>query len=264
VLADGDLVPSLVLDAGTGLRELPRLLEGGPFRGAVVLTHLHWDHVQGIPFCSAVDRPDAEVEVHLPGAWDAASGTADARRLMAAVMSPPHFPIAPDELQGAWRFCPARPGAPMAAGGAVLTVAPVAHKGGVTHGIRVELDGATAAYLPDHALTGSKGDPAAEGLVAGVDVLLHDGQFTADERGIAAAYGHATVEDTLLLADRCDVGQVVLVHHAPTRTDEQVDALAARFTATPGGRPVSFARQGQVLHVPASDPARRHPAVQEA
>jgi phosphoribosyl 1,2-cyclic phosphodiesterase len=249
VLGDGETVPRLVLDAGTGLRDLPEHLDGMPFRGVIVLTHLHWDHVQGLPFCPAVDRPDAVVDLHVPGAWGTGSGEADAAGLLARAMSPPHFPIGPAGLQGRWRFLPARPGDLATATGASVAVRPVAHKGGVTLGVRVELDGVSAAYLPDHALTGERVDAGTLELVAGVDVLLHDGQFTAGERRTAADYGHATVEATLRLADRACVGRLVLTHHAPGRTDEQLDALAARHRATPGGRPVTFARQGEPIDV---------------
>ena len=256
VLADGAAAPSLVLDAGTGLRELSGLLDGRPFRGTLVLSHLHWDHVQGLPFSPSVDHLGARVDVLVPGPWDpAGNGVGDGpRELLARGMSPPSFPIGPEGLQGAWRFLPARPGVhhlETPAGGqpaATVTVAPVAHKGGVTLGVRVELDGATAAYLPDHTVCDPfETDPAAEALVRGVDVLLHDGQFRRREVGLARDYGHSTVEDVLLLADRCGVGRLVLTHHAPQRTDDELDELAATFGRTPGGRPVTFARQGAVI-----------------
>lgn len=256
VVADGAAVPSLVLDAGTGLRQLPGLLDGAPFEGTVVLSHLHWDHVQGIPFCPSVDHPGARVDLLVPGPWDpVGNGAGDApRHLLAGGMSPPSFPIGPEGLQGAWRFLPARPGVHRidAPGGgepaAAVTVAPVTHKGGVTLGVRVELDGASAAYLPDHTVCDpSETDPAAEALIRGVDVLLHDGQFLRREAGLARAYGHSTIEDVLLLADRCGVGRLVLTHHAPQRTDDELDELAATFGRTPGGRPVTFARQGAVI-----------------
>jgi phosphoribosyl 1,2-cyclic phosphodiesterase len=88
VLPDGPGPPALLLDAGTGLRDLPGLLGGAPFDGAVVLTHLHWDHVQGLPFCPSMGHPGSRVTVHLP-----APAGADAAALLARGMSPPHFPI---------------------------------------------------------------------------------------------------------------------------------------------------------------------------
>ena len=249
VVGEGDERPTLVLDAGTGLRDLPGLLGAEPFRGTIVLSHLHWDHVQGIPFCIAVDRPDAAVDLYVPGPWQASSMPEDASQLLARAMSPPHFPIPPTGLRGAWRIMPARPGVVPTPGRPVVTLTPVAHKGGVTFGVRVELDGVSIAYLPDHAVSGPSVAPATVALVAGVDVLLHDGQFTASESATAAAYGHATIEAALALADTAQAGRIVLTHHAPGRTDEEIDLLAERFARTPAGRPVSFARQGESIEV---------------
>ncbi len=254
VFADADPVPRLVLDAGTGLRDLPSLLGGRPFVGSIVLSHLHWDHVQGLPFCPSIDRPDAHVDLFVPGKDGA--GDDDARQSLAGVMSPPHFPIAPDGLLGSWRFASAVPG-PLTA---EVTVAEIAHKGGIAFGVRIELDGATIAYLPDHAL--SDAPPlllaSAEELASGVDVLLHDGQYRSHERDVAIAYGHSTIEGAMLFADRCGVGALVLTHHAPGRTDTELDALAGATPSISQGRQISFARQGDTVHVPGrARPARR-------
>lgn len=239
VLADGEDVPHLLLDAGTGIRDLPTLLGDAPFEGRIVLSHLHWDHVQGLPFCRSVDHRDARVDLQVP--VDRAD--ADPKALLAQAFSPPHFPIGPDGLLGAWRFTPVRPGVL----DDTVTVAAVAHKGGLALGIRVSMDGAVLAYLPDHALHGGTPPADREGaadLVAGADVLLHDGQFITAEERTARAYGHATIEHVLCFADRCEVGAVVLTHHGPARTDDQLDALAGQFARTPEGRPVTFAAQG--------------------
>jgi len=256
--------PTLLLDAGTGVSDLPPLLKGRPYTGSIVLSHLHWDHVQGLPFCPSLDHREARVDLWIPmegriPTGDGGCGGDDALRLLARAMSPPHFPIGPEGLLGRWRFLDQHPGLlPIeGSGDARVTVAPIAHKGGLTVGIRVELDGASVAYLPDHALADPAlldGAPtpeltAAETLVAGADILLHDGQFRDDDRPLAIAYGHATMTEAMRLADRCGVGELVLTHHAPGRTDDELDELAATVTATPQGRPVRFARQGQVLEV---------------
>jgi phosphoribosyl 1,2-cyclic phosphodiesterase len=222
------------------------LLAGRPFRGDLVLSHLHWDHLQGLPFCPSVDHPDAEVTLHLP----VLSRGVDARGLLARALSPPHFPIGPDELLGHWRFAGIVAGPVDVASGSV-TVAPIAHKGGVTFGIRVELDGVALAYLPDHALTGDGGiaTESAWSLATDADLLLHDGQYLAVEGDVARNYGHSTIEAAADFADRCGVGELVLTHHAPGRTDAQLELLAGAIRSTPGGIPVRFARQDQVISV---------------
>src|SRR5260221_685003 len=97
VAGDGERHPRLLLDAGTGLRNTSRLLDGAAFRGSLLLTHLHWDHTQGLPFFIAGDRDDARVHVRLPA-------TGDAGCALEGLMAPPYFPITVKELRGNWRF----------------------------------------------------------------------------------------------------------------------------------------------------------------
>ncbi len=264
VSGDGDgAVPRLVLDAGTGVRNLPQVLGGAPFAGAVVLTHLHWDHVQGLPFSPVLDHPEARVDLWVPVGGARAPGLRRrardlaARRALERFLSPPAFPIDTAGLRGHWWVRGAVDGA-LPVAGADVVVATVAHKGGLTHGVRVDVDGATLAYLPDHLLVEVTAPDAgraavarrrAEELVRGVDLLLHDGQFLPAERAVARDYGHATLDAVLALADRCEVGRLVLTHHAPARTDDALDRLAGELVTTPGGRSVAFARQDDVLVV---------------
>ncbi len=239
VVAAGAEVPSLVLDAGTGLRALTGLLGGQPYRGAIVVSHLHWDHVQGLPFFTAADRPDAEVDFYAP-AQDGLSG----RDLLARMMAPPVFPIAPEGLQGRWSFHALADGTRQVAG-FELQAAEVAHKGGRTFGYRVSADGRSVAYLPDH-VTSAGVDDSVRALLRDVDVLLHDAQFVESERGLADAYGHSTVADAIELARACGVHRLVLFHHGPARTDDALDTIKDSITASPW---VSVAVQGDVIEV---------------
>jgi ribonuclease BN (tRNA processing enzyme) len=146
-----------------------------------------------------------------------------ARDLLARTMSPPSFPIEPEGLLGSWRFLPSPHGLASIEGFQV-TGAEINHKGGRTLGYRVSSADGSFAYLPDHAP--SRGMSAeARHLVEGVDVLLHDAQFLETERALADDYGHATVEETIALAARGSVGQLVLFHHSPVRTDDQLDRI---------------------------------------
>jgi ribonuclease BN (tRNA processing enzyme) len=238
-----DAAPSLLLDAGTGLRNVPGILGAGrPFTGTIALSHLHWDHVQGLPFCPAVDHDDAHVRVVMPE-----QGHRTGFELLAQAMAPPAFPIDPGGLRGSWTFdvidvglvegCQPR-----------LTAFSVAHKGGRTFGFRVDADGASLAYLPDHAPQAGVSDATLEAL-QGVDVMIHDAQFLSHESVVADAYGHATIESAKDLAAKVSASRLVLFHHAPGRTDAALDAIAADLGARPGDTSgeIVVAAEGMVL-----------------
>ncbi len=245
-VAAGDGAPALVLDAGTGLRRLAATLAGAPFRGTILLTHLHWDHVQGLPFFAPGDRDDARVTLLMP-----AQG--EPEDVLARAMSPPHFPIGPDGLRGDWTFGGLPPGEHTIEGFTVLA-AEVPHKGGRTFGYRVADGTRTFAYVPDHGPR--REGPGPDGLGArheqilalakGVDVLVHGAQFTLGEAERAAHFGHATVDYALALAEDAGVGRLVLFHHDPARTDAAVDALVE---ALPASVPVTAAVEGLELTI---------------
>jgi ribonuclease BN (tRNA processing enzyme) len=241
VWPDGSADPRLVLDAGTGIRTVTALLDGRAFRGTILLSHLHWDHVQGLPFFAAADRDDARVQLLLP---DAGVPAADTLR---RAMSPPHFPIGPEGLRGRWRFDGLDEGAHRLEGLRVVATE-VPHKGGRTFGYRVEDAAGSFAYVPDHHPgRAGPGDAVVE-LVAGVDLLVHDAQFAAAEAGVADAYGHATIDQAVALAAEGGVGELVLFHHSPTRTDAELAALVADAgNAFDVPFPVTVAVEGAVV-----------------
>ncbi len=246
VAHDDGAAPGLILDAGTGLRKATALLRGGPFTGTIILTHLHWDHVHGLPFFAAGDRADARVTLLLPE-----QDGADAEDLLARGMSPPHFPIAPSGLRGEWSFGALAPGV-FKAEGFTIEAREVPHKGGRTFGYRVSDGHSVIAYIPDHCPTalgpGPEGwgeyHPAAVGLAAGADLLIHDSYLLPDEVAAEAPFGHAAADYAVGLAQRARARRVMLSHHKPDRTDDALDMLADRFSANPR---VTVAAEGEII-----------------
>ena len=238
-----------MLDAGTGLRKLGAVLDGAPLRGSILLTHLHWDHTQGLPFLSNADRPDAEVTLHLPAQGD----DSDPVEVLSRAMSPPHFPIGPEGLLGSWTFGALHEGRHVIEGFTVIA-AEIEHKGGRTYGYRVEGSDGTVAYMPDHCprLAGPVRRAAAVELARGVDVLLHGGPFLGPEQEIADAYGHATVADAIALADEAGSRRLVLIHHAPGRTDRAVAEIEATLSDAP--LPTSIGREDDWVAVSTQRP----------
>jgi phosphoribosyl 1,2-cyclic phosphodiesterase len=247
---DGAAAPVLILDAGTGVRRVTALLDGQPFAGTILLTHLHWDHVQGLPFFRAGDRDDASVTLLLPQQDDGAG----AEEVLARAMSPPHFPIGPAQLRGCWRFGTIGPGR-LEAEGFTVEARAIPHKGGNTLGYRVSDGRSVAAYVTDHCPTafgpGPDGwgeyHPGAVELAAGADVLIHDAQLLAEEVPVQAAFGHAAADYVVGLAKLAGARSVVLFHHQPERTDDALDQLASRFAASPV--PVAVAAEETTLEI---------------
>jgi phosphoribosyl 1,2-cyclic phosphodiesterase len=248
-IAHGGEAPSLLLDAGTGIRRTSSLMNGEPFRGSILLTHLHWDHVHGLPFCDATDRIDARVTLFVPDQLDGS----DPLEVLSRGMSPPHFPVRADELRGDWSFVSLSASSLEIEGFTVL-VEEIPHKGGRTYGLRVSDATATVVYMPDHCPSALGPGPdglgeyhqAALQLCEGADVLIHDAQLVREELEAEAYFGHAAAEYAVELGRHANVKQVVLFHHKQSRVDDELDAMAARFSDEPQ---VTVATQRTVLEL---------------
>jgi ribonuclease BN (tRNA processing enzyme) len=245
---DGDAAPTLLLDAGTGVRSCTSLCGDAPFSGTILLSHLHWDHLQGLPFISGADRDGVRVKVLVPDQLDGD----DAVSVLARGMSPPHFPARPDELRGDWHFDLHEPGERPIEGFSVMT-SEIPHKGGRTYGFRVSDGHSILTYMPDHCPSalgpGPEGwgeyHPAAMALASDADVLVHDAQLVAEEVAREADFGHSAGEYAVELARRAGSRNVVLCHHKPDRTDDALDEIARRYI----GQPVTLATQSLVLEL---------------
>lgn len=254
--------PTLLLDAGTGMAAVTALLDGRPYEGSVVLSHLHWDHTHGMPFFGGGFSPGHRVDVHLP------EQDQGAETVLERCFSPPHFPIVPAQLGDGWSFDGLSEGEHDLEGFTVLA-REIPHKGGRTFGYRVSLNGASVAYLPDHSPTslgpgpdglGARHDAALE-LADGADVLITDAQHLAAQFPDVGFLGHASVEYDVALAQESGIRTLALFHHAPTRTDEEIDRIEhlAQGLAT-GGLRVLAAYEGLVLDLPAARREELHVA----
>jgi phosphoribosyl 1,2-cyclic phosphodiesterase len=249
IAADGDQAPTLVLDAGTGLREVTGLLGGQPFAGTILLSHLHWDHTHGLPFFRGGDAAGARVTLLMPAQPDGA----DAESVLARGMSPPHFPISPRQLRGDWTFGTV-PAEAFKAGQFAVEAREIPHKGGVTVGYRISDGRSAVAYMPDHCPTelgpGPDGwgayHPAALAVASGADLVIHDASLTAAELPAEASFGHAAAEYALGLTQHAGAGRAVLFHHKPDRTDTELGEMGQRLAGY--GVPVTVAAGRDILH----------------
>ena len=214
--------PPLVLDLGTGLRRWDGHRTGnGTFEGTALLTHVHWDHVMGLPFFRPIDRPGARLDVFGPTYEDVPLA-----ETFANLMGPPFFPIRPDQLKGDIRFHDVSDGE-LEVGAARVTVRSVPHLG-PTNGYRIDWGGVSVAYVSDHqAPPGSDTvDADVLELADGVDLLVHDAQFTAAEWADKADWGHSTVEYAVLVAREAGAQRLALFHHDPAHDDSEIDRMA--------------------------------------
>ncbi len=213
----------LLLDAGTGLLNVTPGLPAGTTRIDLLLTHLHMDHIQGLGFFQPLRA--SHIETHL---WGPVSATMGLRERIARYLSPPLFPVRLRELTADLHDL----------GRATITIGPfrvtsdlICHPG-PTLGYRVEENGRTLVYMPDHEpALGHRDFPddprwtSGWELAHGADVLIHDAQYTDDEYAGRIGWGHSTLGQAVAFALQAEVGRLVTFHHDPQHTDAMLDDL---------------------------------------
>ncbi len=235
--ADGEVI---VVDCGTGAHGLGLdLLErsgGEPVSGHILISHTHWDHIQGLPFFAPLFQEGARWDIYGPSGAD--SSLSD---ILAGQMEYRYFPVAIDQLDAGVVYHDLVEGS-LSLGGVRVTTRYLNHPA-LTLGYRFESDGATIVYASDHephapelaaggGVQANRHDDAHAGFAEGADLLIHDAQYLAEEYPARHGWGHSTVEYVLEVARRAGVGTLALFHHDPTRTDDQVDALLADARTT--------------------------------
>ena len=242
--SDGAVV---LLDAGSGIHRLADF-GAGTTRVDVLLTHLHMDHILGLGFFGALFQPDLEVHI-----WGPPSTTLALKARLSRYLSPPLFPVRLTDLPCKLVLHDA-PRGTFDLPSASVTADLVCHPG-PTLGFRLEADGATLSYIPDHepalgdtAFPSSPEWTSGFALMDGVDLLIHDSQYTDEEYPSHIGWGHSTINQAMTLAEAAGVGTLAPFHHDPGHNDVQLDRF---FSAAMEQQDWSFefspAREGTTL-----------------
>ena len=227
--ASGD---RLILDGGLGLHWLGLgLIEDGFGSGKgtahLLLTHTHFAHIQGVPFCSPAMIPGNQFVVYGRGLGDDSLDDVLRKQMDTTYCPVPNFlsgsigaHINVREIQ-AGEF---------AIGAAKVSAGSLSHVPGTpAFGFRIEADGAALAYIPDVEYVANTDRGTALALAAQVDLLIHDAHFTADEYTRMSGRGHCSADDAVSLAAAAGARRLLLFHHHPDRSDADIDAMVASY-----------------------------------
>ena len=229
----------IILDAGSGLRALgDERMKAGARHSTILLSHLHWDHLCGLPFFTPVYVPGFRVEIA-----SGPNGVMSTEEAIRSLFRAPFFPVDFRDIAGqvAIRELPAS--GRFQIGDIAVTCARLNHPDPV-YGFRLEHDGHAIVYATDTEHFACV-DPTLRKLAAGADILIYDAQYTPDEYPSKVGWGHSTWQAGAELARAAGVAQLVLFHHDPNRSDAQLAAIEADAQAALPG--TIAAREGHVL-----------------
>jgi phosphoribosyl 1,2-cyclic phosphodiesterase len=219
---------TVVLDGGTGIRNLGMSLEPNDRPLHILLTHLHLDHIQGLMFFAPLFRPESEITI-----WGPASPEAPLMDRIARYISAPLAPVEVRELPCHLAFNEAEP-TEWEIEGMRIRADSVTHRG-PTLGYRIQSGEQSVCYIPDHEP--GLGVPICDtedDWISGFDLaqdaglLLHDCQYTDAEHQDHLGWGHSPLTDALEFGRRTRAERVVLFHHDPLHTDDFLDALSGQ------------------------------------
>jgi phosphoribosyl 1,2-cyclic phosphodiesterase/CheY-like chemotaxis protein len=230
--ARGTLV---VIDCGTGAHSLGHnLMSSGAngMRGHILISHTHWDHIQGIPFFAPLFVPGNQWDIYGPKGLDQSL-----REALAGQMQYTYFPVTPDQFAATIRYHDLVEGSFNIDDIKIITH--YLNHPALTLGYRLEADGSTIVYCCDHepysrSLAGGQGNIAGQDLrhaefFRGADLLIHDAQYTAAEYPSKIGWGHSSVEYAVKLGQHAQVKRLALTHHDPLRDDDSVDRVLAKI-----------------------------------
>jgi phosphoribosyl 1,2-cyclic phosphodiesterase len=226
--------PPLIVDLGTGLRSLGEYLQpqlqdrGRPLQATALLSHLHYDHMLGLPFFTPMQDPGAVLDVFGPSQTEG-----PLEDVIGEIVKPPFFPVHMAEFRGQLRFHELEGTEELAIGVTKVKVRSIPHVGH-TLGFRIESDGRTVAYLSDHQAPVDRCsvDVNVLELCAGADLVIHDAQYTDEEFAALYDWGHSTAAYAAHVANEAGARRLVLFHHDPSHTDDDIDGILANVRRT--------------------------------
>ena len=253
----------IIIDAGTGIRHMGKQLMQSAFgdgRGTahLLISHTHWDHIQGLPFFSPLYKPGNTLHVFARQRDDT-----HLRAVFESQTEDPYFPVPLASLKADIQFHELVEGQTFDIGKAQVTCTRLNHPW-IAIAYRIDVDGASMVYASDTApftdillehefiakppVLGGPLDPAdaaklqamRAGLVhlcRGADVLIYDTQFTYSEYRMRPHWGHSTPDDAVAIAREAKVKSLVLYHHAPARSDDEQDAILQECRIKLAGEP---------------------------
>ncbi len=211
----------IILDAGSGIRGLGEELRdsGRPVAADILLSHYHYDHLQGLPFFAPLTEPQNHLTFHGPRREGRS-----VQDVLEGQMAPPYFPVTLDELVRARiEFRTLEPGGTFDIGPVRLTTAELDHPGG-NIGYRLEYGGRSLVYATDVEHTDRPAEALVE-LARGADLLLHDAMYTDPEYEQRKGWGHSTWSGALATAEAARVKKLCLFHHDPDRDDRALESV---------------------------------------
>ena len=251
-LQDG---PIIILDAGSGIRPLGAAL--GTCDAVLLLSHYHWDHIQGMPFFGPAYSPQSTIQVLGPE-----YNGEGPDELLTGQMVAPYFPAPASDWLGITGFDILTAGQQLQIGSATVRVGRLSHPG-LTFGFRIEEGGSSFVYASDNEPDVASPE-ILDGIIelaAGADLLLHDCQYTEMEYETRHRWGHSTPRQVVRIATEAGVRRLLTFHHDPSHADEQVEAMAEE-TRRLAGIEVLIGREGESIEVgkaAAAGPARSRP-----
>ena len=217
----------LVLDAGSGMQRSNTGNTSANKRIDILLTHLHFDHIQGLGFFKPLFDPDMDIHI-----WGPASNTHSLHSRLSRYLSPPLFPVHIRDLPCKHTLheidnCVFKIGPFTIQAGYIIHPGP-------TIGFRISGQHSVFTYMPDHEPAMGRNGILKDhkwisgiDLASGADLLLHDAQYSQQEYKTKIGWGHSSMDDALLFASIADVKHLLLAHHDPSHTDEQLNELYA-------------------------------------